>query len=81
MTELFYSDEVLSIVPGELGSLPGIETMSILRGLERVECQVTQYANPEEAVMPISEILTRISVDIPRAFTVFQSQANISGMC
>lgn len=53
--------------------------MDTARGLERFECKVTQYANSGEAVMPVSEVLARVSVEVPRAFTVFQNPANVSG--
>ena len=50
-----------------------------MRGLERFECQVTQYADPGEVVMPVNEVLARVSVDVPRAFKIFQSPADVSG--
>ena len=53
--------------------------MDTARGLERFECKVIQYANSGEAVMPVSEVLARVSVEVPRAFTVFQNPANVSG--
>ncbi len=53
--------------------------MDIVRGLERIECRVTQYANAEEAVMPVRQVLERVSVDLPRAFKVFQNPADVSG--
>ena len=53
--------------------------MDIGRGLERVECRVTQYADSGESVMPVGQVMERVSVDLPRAFKVFQNPANVSG--
>ena len=53
--------------------------MNIARGLERIECKVTQYAATGEAVMPIGDILASVSVNVPRAFKVFQNPADVSG--
>ena len=53
--------------------------MDTARDLERVECKVTQYANSGEAMLPVSQVLARVSEDVPRAFKVFQNAANVSG--
>ena len=53
--------------------------MDIMRDLERIECKVTQYASSGEAVMPLSAVLTRVGVDLPRALRVFQTPADVSG--
>lgn len=53
--------------------------MDIQRNLERIECKVTQYARTGEAVLPVDQVLARISVEVPRAFRVFQNPANVSG--
>ena len=53
--------------------------MDIGRGLERIECRVTQYSNSGESVMPVEQVLERVSVDLPRAFKVFKNPADVSG--
>ena len=53
--------------------------MDIGRGLERFECRVTQYSNSGESVMPMEQVLERVSVDLPRAFKIFQNPADVSG--
>ena len=53
--------------------------MDIGRGLERIECRVTQYSNSGESVMPVEQVLEHVSVDLPRAFKVFQNPADVSG--
>ena len=53
--------------------------MDIGRGLERIECRVTQYSNSDESVMPVEQVLERVSVDMPRAFNFFRNPADVSG--
>ena len=52
----------------------------ILRDLQRVECELTQYANEGEEVMPVSDILVRTGAEMSRALKIFQSEADVSGI-
>ena len=51
-----------------------------MRDLQRFECELTQYANEGETVMPVSEILVRTGAEMSRAFKIFENQADVSGM-
>ena len=53
--------------------------MDIGRDLERIECRVTQYSNSDESVMPVEQVLERVSVDMPHAFNFFRNPADVSG--
>ena len=50
-----------------------------LRGLDRIECNVTQYSNEGEMVMDVTEVVQRAALLLPRAVTLFVNPIDVSG--
>ena len=54
--------------------------IDVQRGLDRIECIVTQYSNVGEQVIPVLEVARRTVPLIPRAITLFQDPISVSGI-